>query len=313
MTRRGIAGTELSATRIGEEILNRTDSALAAVVGAYFGAAGERPGVLLGAVSVISAGVARGPRSFDGRHTQPGLGAKRPRGFEEGSEIPEGAWLAVPRGPAACLVALAYGGAPPLRQVVKNGIAEAKRVGADGRRQLLDTLSREGAHALTSTGFVRPLIHVGGPSEGGLLTEADFAPADEMDRPLELGRGDSEPGPGGSEQRYRVPWADDPAPSPPWTMSYLAAVDTHGGFAALGFSWCESGTEIDAGQLLMGPCAEPVRRGVPRVAPGARVPCTAPLQILARAGVFTDEIAGPADAVHVGLHCDPVGRAVTRV
>ncbi|HET9960276.1 MAG TPA: hypothetical protein VFQ61_37555, partial [Polyangiaceae bacterium] len=101
--RHAVAASDSIAEQAATERLAAGGSAVTAVLAGFFAVAGARPGVLLGPMSILVAGVGQGARAFDGRVRQPGLGAKRPRGILDGSEVPEAAQVAVPGALGAAL------------------------------------------------------------------------------------------------------------------------------------------------------------------------------------------------------------------
>jgi gamma-glutamyltranspeptidase/glutathione hydrolase len=252
--------------------------AVGAVVSGFFAAAGEAPGVLLGAVGLIVAQVGMGVRAFDGRLRQPGLGQRRARGFAPGEAVPAAARVAAPGGVAALLVALRYGRSVALSKIVAGGIGHAKKAGCERRAEVLETIGRLGAAALASPAIARPLIHLAGPSEGGALGLADLEFIPEIDQ---LARA--------SGARREPPWVDERLkPSQisdgEWQdqalrQHGLCASDAGGGLAALCYDSASSGVRVEALELVAPLAAVPVRRGLPRVNPGRVIPSPVPLSI----------------------------------
>src|SRR6186713_2804804 len=117
--------------------LAASKSAVAAVVAGYFAAAGARPGVLLGPLTLLVAGVGAGGRAFDGRLRQPGIGAKRPRGLLPGQEVSRAARVALSTSVAALSVALAYDRTRTLTVLARVGARAAADAGAPTRAALL--------------------------------------------------------------------------------------------------------------------------------------------------------------------------------
>jgi len=263
-----------------------------AVLCGYFAAVGGFAGVLLGPVSVIVAGVGAGVRVFDGRLRQPGIGRKRPRGVRAQEPVPDAARVGIPVGVAAALVAHAYDGSQKLGSVLKPGIRQAKRSGADSRAALLGRIRAVGAAALTEGEFVRALLRVAGPSQGGMLTPADFSAVPDIDQDAvtrKLG-----------EAEVREPaWAVDerePAAGSDLGIGYaVCAVDVRGVFAAICYRRVTDGFLIEELELEAPLGAVPVQRAVPRVSPGERLPCPAPIAVVCDAtGAPVEVIAAPA-------------------
>jgi gamma-glutamyltranspeptidase/glutathione hydrolase len=273
-----------------EDCLLAGGSAVAAVLCGFFAAAGAYSGVLLGPLSVLVAGVGVGARAFDGRLRQPGHGSKRPRGFLGEEPIPQGAYVAVPGAIAAAAVALAYEGERGLGALVRHGVQRAERAGAESRAGLLRVVRGLGAQAFGDPAFVRPMMHVAGPSEGGLLTSTDFAVVPpEIDVQATAHPSD--------ESWFETPWASeiegDGASSPDGTQYVVVAFDNRGVAAAASFLRAKEGVSFDAMELTAPRTASPVLRGVTRVAPGERLACPASLAIHIEGGRPSAVIASP--------------------
>lgn len=281
------------AAEAAEDAVLSGHTALAAVVSAFFASAGAYAGVLLSPVSILVAGVGVGARAFDGRLRQPGLGVRRPRGFRADEPIPEAARFAVPVGAAACLVALGYEGDAKLNRLLRPGVARARRAGASSRAALLERIRNAGASALTEAAFIRPLLHVAGPSQGGLLMPSDFRALSELDQ--EAAAVDC-----AGEELLVCPWSADAPPAkglePDLGVGHaICAVDARGVFAALAYRRVLDGILVDELELEAPRAAVPVRRGVTRVAPGSALPAPAPIGIRrGAAGAPEDARAHPA-------------------
>jgi hypothetical protein len=225
---------------------------------------------------LLVGGVGAGARAFDGRLRQPGAGAKRPRGSVEPKDVPETARVAVPGAVAALAVALAYDGGQTLTSVVKPGIARAERGGARDRAGVLRLVRSAGAGAFADSGFVRALLRVAGPSQGGQLSPADFGAAKDLDRDAVVRES-------GAKKWLEVPWAHEPphpAPEVCGVGCAILAVDPRGVFAALAYRRVTDGFVIDELELEAPLAAVPVMRGVTRTAPGARLACPAPIALV---------------------------------
>lgn len=272
------AGSDPAACEAARVFLDAGGDALGAVVAGFFAAAGDSPGVLFGAVGLIVAQVGMGVRAFDGRQRQPGLGQRRARGLAPGDAVPAAARVAVPGGIAALLVALRYGRSSSLSNVLAAGIALAKKAGCERRAEALDAIARLGPAALASPALARPLIHLAGPSEGGALGLGDLEFIPELDQPARA-----------SASRRTPPWADERleklhVPDSDWQEQALrqhglCANDASGGLAALCYDNAISGLRVEALELVLPLSAVPVRRGLPRVAPGRFLPAPTPISI----------------------------------
>jgi gamma-glutamyltranspeptidase/glutathione hydrolase len=232
--------------------------ALEAVIAGFFAAAAVHPGVLLSPVSVLLGGVGEGGHFFDGRPRQPGLGAKRPRGFEDPNAVPAAARVAVPASLTSVLFAHAYARSKSLRSLVEPAAALARRSGAVRRAALLERIAEVGAAALAEPAYRRPLLRLGSASEGGLMTPRDLEPPELRAEPLaeRMLAGESfrvVPGNAGSSARAAA----------------VLACDALGVFAALAYRPLEPGIALEELEVLAPDCAVPVLRGVPRVTPGS--------------------------------------------
>lgn len=123
------------------------------------------------------------------------------------------------------------------------------------------------------------------------------------------------------EGLWLPPWVSDvPEPdgdeapgSPPAPLGVghvLCAVDVHGLFVALSFHSCPAGWEIDELEVSLPKLAVPVRRGVPRMDPGASLPMPAPIGLRRSAsGQVVEAIASPRshrlDEPEIVLQRDP--------
>ncbi|HWP04398.1 MAG TPA: hypothetical protein VNN72_01590 [Polyangiaceae bacterium] len=272
-TRAVALATDDRVEELASEELARSKSAVAAVVGGFFAAAGAHPDVLLGPLTLVVAGVGSGGRAFDGRLRQPGLGVRRPRGFVT-ENVPVASRVALPTGVAALTVALAYDQRATLTSVAKVGAREATAAGAPERSRLLARIASVGPAALAESAFVRPLLHLASPSEGGLLSPADFVATEDvaLEAHARVLRGTT---------FLEAPWAEakPDAVAPGGERHGICAVDANGVFAVLCYEQVGAGLDVPALGLVAALGAVPVRRGTPRVSPGARIPAFAPVAI----------------------------------
>lgn len=263
----------------GVSVLTDTGSALSAVVGAYFVAAGLLPGVLLAEVTLLTAAVGGDVRVFDGRLRQPGLGAKRPRGFTAEDEIPASAYVAVPSAVQAVLIGLAYEKSAVASKLVRLGVKAANGCGAKRRAAALGRIAAVGAAAFVEAVIAHPLLAVAGPSQGGLLTRQDLGHSPSLDNAGKVLARDEH------GVAVGVPWelATTKAGKGVFAPLSIVAVDAHGRFAALTCAAALKGVEIDELQLIAPKAAVPVTRGVTRVQPGSALPGHG--AVIARLGV----------------------------
>jgi hypothetical protein len=186
----------------------------------------------------------------------------------------------------AALVAHAYDGARGLGSILRAGIAAAQRSGADARADLLRRIREVGAGALSEPSFVRALLRVAGPSQGGLVTSADFRTLAGLDSAASEEQGLALP-----------PWASElPGQEDLEALGHagaVCAVDARGAVAALCFHRTASGIPLEELDVEIPPLAIPVRRAQPRIAPGAPLPAPAPIALRLVSGVAVEAIADP--------------------
>ena len=289
-TRARALASDPVAAEAAEDFLMTHGSAVGAVLSGYFAAAGAYAGTLWGPVSILVGGTGVGGRAFDGRLLQPGAGLKRPRGFVPDEEIPPAASAAATTAVAAALVAHAYDGGQKLASIVKPGVQRAKQSGADERAELLTRVRAAGAGALADPRFVRELVKVAGPVEGGTLGQQDFDVSSVViDVPVaEAARAD--------QQVLTVPWESEALEvSPALGRGHaIIAIDVRGVAAGLCFRRVSEGLAVPALELEIPLCAIPVRRGVPRTPPGTRLSAPAPMAITVAGGSAIEIVALPA-------------------
>lgn len=267
-----VVASDAVAADAAEAHLRAGGDAIGAAVAGFFASAGEDPGVLFGALALLVAQVGVGARAFDGRQRQPGIGLKRPRGLLPEAEIPAAARIAAPTSIAALFVAVRYGPQAAMSRLMAPGIALAKKAGSARRAALLETIQRLGPSALVEAPVARALLHAAGPVEGGMLTEADLRAVCTVDHPASVD----------DAGLARVPWPSQGPQAQIASASELAhwreqlvrqqglcVQDSRGCFAALCYDRTREGLFVDDLELLLPLNAAPVRRGVPRVTPGA--------------------------------------------
>lgn len=268
--RTSVGASDPVAFDAAEELALSGASPLSCVLAGYFAAAGAWPGVLLGPMSLLIHSFGA-DRAMDGRVRQPGLEQKRPRGYLPSQDVPDAARVGVPTGVTAALVALGYDRERRIAAILKAGIAHARRLEQLPRLRVLERISSAGAGAFSDPALSRPLLHAGGPSQGGSLSPADFKAVPAVDyAAVRVALG-------GGAERLVVPWADEQAPTP--GVAFVGAIGRDGSAAVLCYRRVESGLDIPELGLLAPLCAVPVRRGVSRIRPGSALPEPAPIQI----------------------------------
>jgi hypothetical protein len=272
-TRATALATEDAVETAASAELVRSKSAVASVAAGFFAAAGMHPDVLLGPVTLLIAGVGSNGRAFDGRLRQPGLGARRPRGFVE-VDVPIAARVALSTSVTALTVALAYNRRATLTAVARVGVRAANEAGAAERARILERIAQVGPAALTESSFVRPLLHLASPSQGGLLTPADFVAAEDasLEARTRKTRG---------TLVLEAPWVTDKAEpvGAGGSRHAICAVDAEGVYAALCYEQIGEGLDVPALGLVAALAAIPVRRGARRVTPGERLPAAASIAV----------------------------------
>lgn len=252
-------------------------SAVDAIVAAFFASAGADPAVLLAPAIALVHGGGAGARAFDGRSLQPGKGAPRPRGFVDDASIPAAARVAVPRATQMIALLHAKGGRLQLRELARSGERAAKECGAGARAKILAAIGRSGVVALRAPKIVEALVAAGGAIAGGALTALDLEEATPVDADAMVDEA------GGGEERSTIvtsPWIGGAR-----AKSVAVACDARGMLAAIAYGRAAEDTvEVTELELALSLGAEPVRRGVQRVAPGAAIDLDACIAILARRG-----------------------------
>ncbi|HEU5076732.1 MAG TPA: hypothetical protein VFU02_21225, partial [Polyangiaceae bacterium] len=125
---------------------------------------------------------------------------------------------------------------------------------------------------------------------GGMLGQQDFDVSSVViDMPAaEAERAD--------QQVLTVPWENDALDVPPelGRGHAILAIDVRGVAAGVCFRRVSDGLAVPALELEIPLCAVPVRRGVPRVAPGTRLVAPAPMAITVAGGSAVEIVALPA-------------------
>lgn len=278
MIRSRVVATDPIVEEAAREQLQAGASATAAALAGYFAAAGAYSGVLLAPATMVVSDPVGNVRCFDGRARQPGLGQTRPRGIKAGESEPEAARAAVPGSLPALLIALGYDPDARLASVLRPGLARARRAGSDARVELFQRLRQVGGGLFSDGAFVRALLRVAGPAQGGVLGPGDFSSAPDADRPpaeSPVAEGTLLEPAWASE----VEEADEPALG---VGAAVGVVDVRGALAGVVYRRLSEGLLVEELEVELPLLARPVRRGVPRVSPGQRLPCPAPIAVLRR-------------------------------
>lgn len=289
MRRRASLSTHAEAQAAAEDCLIDGGSAIHAVMTGFFMAAGLSRGVLLGPLGLLIGGVGHGAKSFDGRAREPGLDARRPRGFAN-EEPPRAAFAAAPGSLAALVVAQGYHGGRSLLACARPGIAAARRIGAGKRAVFLESVVGAGGNGLRQPAIQKALLAVAGPTAGGTLSTADLEMRFSPESPARIG-------PSGEAT---LPWIASEAPeiASDLRRHALIAIDATGLCAGLTF-FEGTGVSISEFEIDLPALARPVLRGVTRAKPGA--PIDTPMELTLEGGDGAwDKIAArgaPSDAL----------------
>ena len=276
---RAAVATSDEARAAAESMLAQGGSAVDAIVSGFGALAALHASVLCAPLVALVGGAGSSPRAWDGRPVQPGKGAARPRGVREGAPEPPAARVGVPRSLGVVALLLRSHGRARVADAAKHGVELARKVAPDRAELLRDALE------LGPLALVRRadhLVHELGSLAGGNLTRADLedaVPGEAAASALE----------GPKASLYVLPWPRERAPR----VELVLAADGWGQVAALGVV-LERGVPLPSLDVELPATGEPVRRGVPRTAPGAVAP-RAPSLGLARAADAWLAFAGRDD------------------
>jgi len=277
---RGVLALARSAAIQGpaQAALDAGGSAADAVLAGFFAAAGTDPSVLLAPVVALVSGGGAGARVIDGRTVQPGKGAARPRGFRTEAEIPPAAFIGAPRSLGLVALLHAARGRSGLSSLARAGVSAAEAAGATRRAALLKRVGAAGASALLAEEPRSALLAAGGIVSGGILTAEDLEGALPEDVPAR------ESSLAGDATAISVPF--DVPLGRIVEAEVILACDARGLVAALSYvpTLPEHGVRVPELELVLGRHAHPVRRGIPRTAPGTPLEMPAPIAIVFKAG-----------------------------
>jgi gamma-glutamyltranspeptidase/glutathione hydrolase len=263
--------SESAAETAATEILEQEGTAAEALIAGFLAASAARPGALCSPIHAIMAGPSTFARAFEGRARQPGLGLPRPRGAVSAESVPAAATVAAPGSLAALAVLHAYDGSLSFQRLAGPARELAKGAGAMERHALLTKVGRLGPGAFRAPPVLRPLLAVAGRTEGGLLTEQDFAelrPESAPPRDVQLGD---------ERGAWVVPWPS--AQEGGRRVEVIAAADIRGVIGVLCYAPDDDGVKVPELGIRLARDAVVVRRGVTRVSPGQMLPAPAPIAI----------------------------------
>jgi gamma-glutamyltranspeptidase/glutathione hydrolase len=139
-------------------------------------------------------------------------------------------------------------------------VSQAKQAGAKGRAELLELVATKAATALTDTRVRKAFTSLFGTVEGGLITPADLAAREDVQAKALV-----------DQVECRTPWGS--ADEGRGGVGHAIVVgDSKGLFAALSYGEIVSGCELTPFETMVPMTAQPVLRGVTRVAPGTPIP-----------------------------------------
>jgi hypothetical protein len=298
LKRRGAVSSHPGAGAAAEAALVDGASAIQAVIAGFFVAAASSPSVLFSPLGLLSGGVGHGVRAFDGRAREPGLEARRPRGFRPDEALPEAARLAAPGSVAALAVSNLYHGGSGLSSLAREGVATARRLGLTERAETIEQVARLGVPSLRQPRIQTALLERAGPAARGNLSAADLDCRFTVDYPAEAS----------AEDRFRFP-SQGLRPSLGVRHAIVAA-DASGLFAALQFFDDPDVPLIPALGVGLPRLATPVVRGVPRPKPGALIDSPLDLELQGSAGALDLLVAG-SDQGRISLRQDRRSKEVS--
>jgi gamma-glutamyltranspeptidase/glutathione hydrolase len=258
MARFALLATNKEAQEVGATALASGASALGAALTAYFYLAGKDRSLLFAPLSLLVGGVGSGVFAYDGRCRQPGKGAKRPRGFVSLEDVVPAAHAAAPGSLAAISLAIAFHPGTTLAPCVKVGAQVAKAEGALKRAQLLEAIGSRGATTLQSNSVKKSFLADFGPIEGGGITSDDLSPPEHVNLPAVE-----------SPEGWSLPWRTAPDGEPVGRLDSIVAIDARGLTVALTVECPERRLNLEDFEVALPAIAEPVMRGVSRLAPGS--------------------------------------------
>jgi len=262
-----------------QKTLSKGGGAVDAVIAGFLCAAALRPGVLLGPMVALVAGIGSAARCIDGRALQPGQGAPRPRGALPEQPIAAAARAALAPSLSALTLLHAYGARHSMGQLVKAPAQRARKLGATRRAEALVGFGRAGASWLRQADVARVLLASASAMAGGMLTMAD------IDRALPDDEAPSFEAVAGVLEIATPSWQtaiDGPAPP----SEGIVVADGRGSVATLSFSSETAGLALKELELQLPLAAAPVVRGVSRVTPGTRRSTCLPIAVLRREGWY---------------------------
>jgi gamma-glutamyltranspeptidase/glutathione hydrolase len=202
-------------------------------------------------------------------------------------------------------VALAYDERTRFSSLLDPAVRRARSVGAAHRAAVLERIRAAGPRALGDPNIAGPLVAIGGPPEGGVLTRQDLEATPMVDHAaVEVPVADG-------ALTARASWVGSEAYQREAVTRAICAMDSTGLAAALCYSEPRDGVPVPELELTLLPSAVPVMRGVERLAPGTSLPAPAPIRITQREGDPCEVVASLGDTV--GLRRDPRTRTVTQL
>jgi len=265
----GVAVSEPQLAEAAFGALERSGTAVDACIAAFLSASAQWPSVVLGAATVLTAGPGIGARCFDGAWIQPGKGAPRPRGAKDTDVIPEAATICVSAAIVALYAAHAHDGGLSLAELASPAVKAATAAGLRGRAPLLKRIGASGPLAMREAGFIQEYLEVAGRAVGGSVTDTDLRDSAAEVTP-----------PSTTPRLLLCPSESRPATRVPLDSFVVGACDSRGSIAVMHVVHDPGGPDVPTYDIKAPRAAVPVRRGVPRVTPGARIGLSAPIAII---------------------------------
>jgi hypothetical protein len=177
----------------------------------------------------------------------------------------------------------------------------AKGEGALKRAQLLETIGSRGATTLQSAPVKKSFLADFGPIEGGGITSDDLLPPEHVNRPAVE-----------SPEGWSLPWRTALDREPVGRLDSIVAIDARGLTVALSVECPDRRLNLEELEVAVPALAEPVMRGVSRLAPGSALLAFADLRIGKDGSGRISGVTARLDTarVRLSLRRDPESREV---
>lgn len=268
--RQAAASTSDVAALATEAALAAGANAVEAALSGWLALGGATSWALLAPVTLAVGGAGAGGAFVDGRARQPGKGLVRPLRYASDADVPAIARVSVPATGAVLAAAAALFGVRS-SHVASAGAKAAKKARSTARATLLARLGAAPQRALSETSFAAELLAAAPRIDGAMIGAEDL---DDIDVEVRH-RPDWE---AISGRTVATPqWADPLAPR--GRTEAIVAVDAQGAVAAICLDAPQATFSLFDGELELPLAAAGLRKGLPRVKPGAPLasPCAVAL------------------------------------